>query len=204
MRKPEEIVKEKLLLVEGNDQRNFFFAFLKHIGLEEYVQVMNFGGVNELKDYLPPLVKMPGFRNVKSVGLVRDAENSEAGALQSVQSALQKVGLPVPPEVGAIAEGGHPLVGILILPGDGQPGMLETLINDTFSGTAIDKCIDVFFDCVEKSAAGSIRNEHKARAFAFLATTENARHSVGVAAKRGDLNLQHGTFARLRDFLNRL
>ena len=37
---PTEISKDKLLLVEGNDQRNFLEALLKHIGITDDIQIM--------------------------------------------------------------------------------------------------------------------------------------------------------------------
>lgn len=42
------------LLVEGNDQRNFFEAFAGHLGFHD-VQVRSFGGVDELGAFLEAL-----------------------------------------------------------------------------------------------------------------------------------------------------
>ena len=204
MNKPTAISKDKLLLVEGNDQRNFFEAFLSQIDIADDVQVMNFGGIGDLRKFLSALVKMPDFSDVQSVGLVRDAENSEVGAVQSVQSSLESAGLPIPTQAGVNGVDGHPRVGILILPGNGQPGMLETLVNRTFADTEIDNCISDFFVCVKKSATKSTYQKDKARTFAFLAVTPNAHHSVGVAAKQGVVNVQHGAFNEVRNFLRRL
>ena len=44
MPRAEEIKSEIQLLVEGNDQRNFFEAFIDHLSLEN-IQIQNFGGV---------------------------------------------------------------------------------------------------------------------------------------------------------------
>ena len=51
MPKPAEIELAVQLLVEGNDQRNFFEAFTSHLSIAN-VQVQNFGGVNQLSDFL--------------------------------------------------------------------------------------------------------------------------------------------------------
>ncbi len=83
-----EIKSEIQLLVEGNDQRNFFEAFIDHLSLEN-IQIQNFGGVRELRDFLDGLVSATGFRQiVQSLGIVRDAETSAGSAFQSVQSSL--------------------------------------------------------------------------------------------------------------------
>lgn len=39
------------LLVEGNDPRNFFQAFIQQQYLDYELQVRNYGGISELRDY---------------------------------------------------------------------------------------------------------------------------------------------------------
>ena len=113
-------------------------------------QIQNFGGVDELDNFLNLMVKMPGFHAVKMLGVVRDAETSAEGAFQSVQSSLRNAGLPVPERPGERA-GAAPAVNVLILPGEQSSGMLETLLCRTFANTAVDRCIDDFFKCFEEA-----------------------------------------------------
>ena len=61
MAQPKEITFRVQLLVEGNDQRNFFEAFIEHLSLAD-IQIQNFGGVNELRAFLLALANAPGFR----------------------------------------------------------------------------------------------------------------------------------------------
>ena len=187
------------LLVEGNDQRNFFEAFIEHLSLDN-IQIQNFGGVKELRGFLLALASAPGFREtVQSVGIVRDAETSAQDALQSVQSSLSNARLPMPNQPG-----GSPAVTVLILPGDNRPGMLETLLNETFANTPEEACINAFFECVEDASGVSIQRPHKARAQAYLATKPEPHLSVGVAAKRDYWDLDHDVFSRVRQFLRDL
>ena len=187
------------LLVEGNDQRNFFEAFIEHLSLDN-IQIQNFGGVKELRGFLLALASAPGFREtVQSVGIVRDAETSAQDALQSVQSSLSNAGLPMPNQPG-----GSPAVTVLILPGDNCPGMLETLLNETFANTPEEACINAFFECVEDASGVSIQRPHKARAQAYLATKPEPHLSVGVAAKRDYWDLDHDVFDQVRQFLRDL
>ena len=81
------------LLVEGKDAANFFEAVVKDMALRG-VQIQNFGGVNQLRGFLPGFVNVRNFSSVRRVGIVRDAEGSAASAFQSVQSSLSNVGLP--------------------------------------------------------------------------------------------------------------
>ena len=49
------------LLVEGNDPRNFFEAFIEHLALAD-IQIQNFGGVSELGGFLRAFVTRQVFR----------------------------------------------------------------------------------------------------------------------------------------------
>ena len=200
---PTGLSRPKQLLVEGNDQRNFFEAFAAHLGFTDGLQIIDFGGVGDLRGVLAAFVKMPDFRSVASVGIVRDAEGSESDAFRSVQSSLENANLAVP---AAIVEpvGEDPRVAVLVLPGDGNPGKLETVLCRSFAGDDTDRCIDEFFRCVEDLPGASIADPDKARAFAYLATTGSPHHSVGVAAKAGVWDLDHPAFDGIRNFLNGL
>ena len=203
MPEPNTIESRIQLLVEGNDQRNFFEAFIDHLSLAD-IQIQNFGGVTDLRPFLSILVKRSGFREtVQSVGIVRDAETSAQAAFQSVQSSLENAGLPVPNQPERRA-GSSPAVTVLILPGDNSPGMLETLLNETFANTPEEACINAFFECIEDSSGVPIQRPHKARAQAYLATKPEPHLSVGVAAKRDYWNLNHPVFNRVRQFLTAL
>ena len=200
---PTGLSRRKQLLVEGNDQRNFFEAFARHLGLTDALQICDFGGVNELRRFLAAFAKMPDFGSVRSVGIVRDAEVSEDAAFRSVQSSLANADLPVPAAVGEPAEE-NPRVAALILPGGGNPGMLETVLCRTIGDRDVNRCIDDFFECVEQLPDQAIDNPDKSRAFAYLTTRRNPHHSVGVAAKAGAWDLDHAAFDDIKDFLNGL
>lgn len=203
MPKLTEIKSETQLLVEGNDQRNFFEAFIDHLSLEN-IQIQNFGGVSELRDFLEGLVSATGFRQiVQSLGIVRDAETSAGSAFQSVQSSLRNAELSVP-DSPAKRTGISPAVTVLILPGDNRTGMLETLLCESFADTSVDHCIDDFFTCVENLLNVSIKNPDKARAHAYLTTKPDPHFSVGVAAKKDYWDLDHRVFGNVRDFLQRI
>ena len=196
---PKEIKSAIQLLVEGNDQRNFFEAFTSHLSIAN-VQIQNFGGVNQLRDFLEGLVSATGFQTVQSLGIVRDAETSAGGAFQSVQSSLRNVALTVP-DSPAESTGASPAVTVLILPGDNRQGMLETLLCESFADNPVEECIDDFFKCVESLPDVSINNPDKARARVYLTTKPKPHFSVGVAAKNDYWNLDHSVFSTVRDFL---
>ena len=205
---PVGIRREVQLLVEGKDERNFFEAFAEHLGLGN-VQIQVLDGKDNLREFLETLAGTTDFGKVKRIGIVRDADESAARAFQSVLTSLRNVNdvfgssgaaFPVPDRPGKLA-GGRPSVNVLILPGDGGGGMLETLLCRTFAGAGVDRCIDAFFRCAEQAARRPIPRPDKARAHAYLATTRDPHHSVGVAAKAGCWDLDHGAFDGVRNFL---
>ena len=199
---PKRIDRDVQLLVEGNDERNFFEAFVRHLGLAAAVQIQVFDGKDQLREFLPALAGATGFRDVKSVGIVRDADDSAGAAFQSVRNWLTIAELPAPdrPEERA---GERPSVSVLILPGSGDNGMLETLLCRTFAGTAVDRCIDGFLRCVEESGR-PIHRPDKARARAYMATTHDPHVSVGVAAQKSHWSIDHAAFDGVRRFLRSL
>ncbi len=197
---PARIASAVQLVVEGNDQFNFFGAFVEHLSLTD-IQVQNSGGVSELRAFLAAIAAEPGFGEwVERLGIVRDAEADADGAFESVRHSLRNAGLPTPEWPGELAEG-RPAVAALVLPGGGRAGMLETLVCESFAGDPVDHCIDEFFDCVGYEV---FRNPYKARVFAYLTTTAEPRHSVGVAALRGQWDLDHSAFDGVRRFVEEL
>ena len=198
---PERIDQDVQLLVEGNDERNFFEALMEHLGLAN-VQIQVLDGKDGLRDSLVTLAGVTGFGSVTSIGIVRDADDSADAAFQSVQTSLRNAEFPAPdrPEESA---GEALVVSVLILPGGGNNGMLETLLCRTFAGTAVDGCIDGFFRCAEESGR-PIHRPDKARARAYLATTRDPHLSVGVATKRRHWELDHAAFEGVRRFLTSL
>lgn len=204
MPRPTRVESEIQLLVEGNDQRNFFEAFIEHLSIP-HVQIQNFGGIRELGSFLLALRNAPGFGGaVKSVGIVRDAELSASSAFDSVLSSLKGAGLDLPerPEIPSL---GTPSICVLLLPGANKPGMLETLLCETLRGTPEESCIDSFFQCIAAAKLPAIKRLDKAKAWAYLTTKPDPHHSVGVATKKGYWgDLDQPLFSDICSFLKTL
>lgn len=191
------------LLVEGNDMKNFFEAFSKHLDRGPEVQIHNFGGGSDMAGHLAALVNAPGFeRIVQSIGIVRDAERNAKNTFQSVQTALRKANLPVPAASEARVAG-KPAISVLILPGGNRPGMLETLLCESIEQDASKDCIDAYFHCLDAKGI-DVKRPDKARARVYITTKPDAHVSVGVAAKKNYWTFEHGAFAHVRKFLTGL
>ncbi len=144
-----QIEAARQLLVEGRDAERFFQALLKTTGILD-LQIQNFGGVNELHGFLKALAKTGGFKEkVRSLGVIRDAQDDPTAAFQGVCGALRNAGLPVPHRPETAADG-TPRVSVLILPRPDRPGMLETICLEAVTDRPIIKCIEQYFACIEK------------------------------------------------------
>lgn len=198
MAQPTMIEKPIQLLVEGKAEQNFFEAFARHLGFQDKPQIQEFGGADGLPGFLQGFVKSPGFDSVTSIGIVRDADESAEAARRSVEASLNNAGLPAPGD----DEGDRaPAVHVLILPDGEEPGMIETLLCRSVAEDAVMTCVNEFFECVGGLPDVDIRNPHKSRAQAYLATRPTPGVSVGVAAKMGYWPFDHDAFAEVRDFL---
>lgn len=140
------IDREVQLLVEGRDEVNFFSALVDFHNIDP-VQIQNLEGKDKLRKFLAALRRAPGFETVRSLGVVRDADESPASAFQSVRDSLRNAGLPAPNRAGE-RSGEAPAVTVFILPGDNRPGMLETLLRESFAGGPEDRCVEEYLACV--------------------------------------------------------
>lgn len=200
---PNRLEFRRQLLVEGRDQWNFFQALISHMNIDD-IQIQDFGGVNDLTGFVMNLVEMGEFNDsVESMGIVRDAEVSATSAFQSVQSSLDRAGLPIP-DRPMEPTNSLPSISVMILPDDHSPGMLETLLCRSFAGSGLDSCIDSFFECIQDELGYGPHRPEKARAHAYIATRRDPHVSVGVAAQRSYWDLDHAVFDGVRSFLRSL
>ena len=96
------ISKPYLILCEGLDECNFLCWFLNSKELHDdkrfsrIIQIIDFGGIKELTEKLAIIKNIEGYENVSRILIIRDAETNAEAAVKSIQSALDKNGLPVP------------------------------------------------------------------------------------------------------------
>jgi hypothetical protein len=197
------ITHQKLLLVEGITPFYFFLALLRHLGLQNEIEVRNFGGISDLHQALKLLVATPGFPNVTSIGIVRDAETDALSSFDSVCSSLRAARLSIPSDMLEIAPG-TPTISVLILPDCANPGMLENLCLQAVSTDLSIPCIDQYFDCLQQQGIETPNNLPKAQVQAFLASRERPGLLLGEAAQAGFIPWDAPAFDQLKQFLRTL
>ena len=113
-----KVEKDRLLLVEGNDEKSLFEEILLKSGIDD-LQVYDAGGKDRFPGRLEALLADARVRNVniRSVGIERDADDDAAQAYRSVCNALKQNELVAPPQTEVLSSG-SPRVAILILPGN--------------------------------------------------------------------------------------
>lgn len=195
-----EIKKPKLLVVEGREEQMFFEALNQHLGLKK-IQIMPIGGKEKLRGNLKALVRSPGFPQVVSLAVVRDADEDPDGAFQSVRDALQAAGLPTP-EKAFEPVNENPRVAVLILPKADRSGMLEDLCLEAVVQDPAMECVERYFQCLQEKDLTLPHNISKAKVQVFLASRPKAGLRLGEAAQAGYWPWDAEAFHQVKNFLS--
>ena len=193
-----EIKQPKLLLVEGADAYYFFIWACQAFGVND-VQVMDFGGVKDLTSYLKTLSMLPGYEDVTTLVIARDAENDPLSAIDSVKNSLKKASLAVPRHPFRFA-GQAPKVAFMILPGfetndTGKqapiPGTLEDLCWHIVKDSSIFECVELYVQCLQNKGS-QITRLHKTKLHSYLSGKNNfVGLKIGEASKAGAWDWTH-------------
>jgi hypothetical protein len=198
----------KQLLVEGRTAEILFRELAEHLSLTD-MQVRDYGDINNLTDYLRTFSRLPGFvEKVRSLGVIRDAEDKPASAaFESVCSSLGVANLPIPSQLGTIS-GELFRTGVFILPNCVDRGMLEDVCLESVGNEAENKiklrCVDGFFECIEKQNLALPKNLTKARTWVFLSSQDVSDPQVGRAAQKRIWLWDNVAFKPIKIFLEEL
>ena len=196
------LTEPKLLLGEGKDEVRLFQALLSHLAITD-VQCLDYGGKSKLAGFLNTLPTAPGYRDVVSLGVTRDADDSAAGAFSSACAGLRAAGLLEPGAPGVLAAG-KPSVCVMILPGTAT-GALEDLVLASLDDDACMSCVTAFFQCAQTTADHfPTSSESKARLHAWLALQTVPDKRLGEAAQAGMFDWTRPAFSELVSFVQRL
>lgn len=198
------IEKQKLLIVEGRDEEEFFGALLKKLGIND-IQVVGVGGKTLIKTELGVLKDDPLFvQRVISLGIVRDADSDAKAAFQSVQKALKDAGLPYPRKIIAPVQG-PPKVTVMILPPNQKKGALEDLCLKAVNDDPAMFCVDQFFECLDARGSGRPTKDFaKAKTRVFLSSRKDPTLTLGLAAGKGYWPFDTRVFNSIEKFLKSL
>ena len=197
-----QITKNKILIVEGRDEENFFEAYFEdHLSISD-IQILPIGGKTLLPDNLEVLVKDSNFiSNVQVLAIIRDADNNANSAFQSVCAALKKSKLPIPNAPLQVVDG-NPMVNVMIMPPGSSSGKLEDLCLQSVSSDPALPCLHSYFSCLQVIPGFSMPQDiSKAKVHAFLSSRIESDLRLGEAALASYWPFGNAVFDPLKNFI---
>ncbi len=211
-----KIRKQHLILCEGRDAEEFLIAYLNSDALSDIpsfsndFQVMDFGGNENLSNYIELLKNMEGFEQIKTILIIRDAERNTTNSIKQIQATLQKSGLPVP-EVTYCWQGETLKIGFLLFPtcdSTVQIGTLEDLclsiLKEHNSQVIINEIVD-FMKNLENNYNRTFPHEFKTKLHSYFSITDDfVSMKIGEAARAQAFDWNHENLAPLKNFLMKI
>lgn len=195
MNEPLSISHPKLLIGEGVEELRLFNALVKHLGLAQDIQVMQYGGKPKLGAFLRTLRATHGFTQVRSLGITRDADDSAQNAHQSVETLAANAGFPE-----------NLNIRILALPGAGRGGALEDLCLEAVNTQRVWPCVEELITCRIRVLGAWPDDDAlaKAKVHAWLSTQHRPELRLGDAAADGLVPFEAPAFVEFVAFVRSL
>ncbi|MBF0565857.1 MAG: hypothetical protein HQK89_11485 [Nitrospirae bacterium] len=201
------IDKKKLLVVEGPDAYWFSIWACREFGVEG-IQVLDFGGIRQLRQYLKTLPLVTGYNDVgvETIVIARDAETDQNAAIASVKGALKDAGFAVPASPLEFTNGAPRTAYYLFSQSSEtstspQPGTLEDLCLDTIDDPDVLGCVDRYLECLKAESRNTPRL-HKSRLHAYLSgKDEFVGMKIGEAAKANAWNWNHDRLKQYKQLI---
>lgn len=124
---------------------------------------------------------------IRGVLIVADAKDCPKKTFDDICDQIKRAGkFSIPTRQGEIATGeeGHPAIGVILLPGDGKPGSLETLYVRALSARhrSAARCVEAFLSCGNIDITGwNVEKQAKARFQCLVAATNREDPSKSAA-----------------------
>jgi len=201
------IEKPVAVAVEGLD---FFYTLLNQLkdapDLQD-VQLWDFMkiGRGKLSRWLSMFKTQEGFEDrVRAVGVIRDAEGNAAGMADSIKSAFEDNGFPVPDGPMAVTSG-RPAVGFLLTPHGADSGCLEHAVLQAASPDLPMHCVEKYLDCIENGSIHPNPNwRAKMKVHALIEAGENPASTLSESVSAGLWDMEHAALRVMLDFIRKL
>jgi hypothetical protein len=114
---------------------------------------------------------------IRAILIAADAAQDETSSFRHITNQIQTIpnfGIPTALGQPAASHHGRPPVGVLLVPGDGRPGGLETLCVDAFreQQSQVCTCMEAYLECPPIDLSGwTPENQDKARLQCLIAAT---------------------------------
>lgn len=134
---------------------------------------------------------------METFAVIRDANGDAKAVFNSIKDILKKQNLNPPDRVNKFSES-VPKIGVFIMPGRSEEGMLEDLCLSTVKDNPIMQCVDVYMDCISKIG---VYPKNLTKAQSFWAAMPKIAKSVGLGAQMGYWNFDSEVLVELKAFI---
>ena len=207
-----KILKSYLILCEGRDAEGFLIKYLNSEALAQDkrysndIQVFDFGGNDDICNFLMNLRNMDGFDRVTSMAIIRDAEKDYAKACNEVSRSLKKSGFVSVEQCGTWVDDDAGLrIGFMLFPLNNNNGTLEDLclrILSEKNSKNILSSIDEFLENMETTHGRIYRRKHKNRLYTYFSSSdEYVTKPLGLASSAGAFDWGSVELEPLKRFL---
>ena len=207
------IVKQHLILCEGRDAEEFLIAYLNSAALKDHdffsneIQVMNFGGNEDLYAYLSVLQNMEGFHDIKSLLIIRDAETNARAAIDQIITPLRATGFDCPDKPYVWGDG-KIKTAFLLFPtcsADVTEGTLEDLCLSILRESNHEEIlveIDSFMVTLENHYKRKFPHKFKTKLHTYFSVTDDyISLKIGEAARAHAFDWTHPNLVPLKEFI---
>lgn len=207
-----QIVKKYLILCEGRDAEGFLINYLESKELAQDprfsndIQVLDFGGNEDLSNFLMTLKNMDRFDQVTNMAIIRDAEKDYEKACREIVKSLNKCGFVSPEQCCTWAADNTGLrVGFLLFPLNGNAGTLEDLCLHILSeknNRNVLSFVDTFLSEMESTFERSYHRKHKNILHTYFSSTDKyVTMPLGMASRAGAFDWGCDELEPLKRFL---
>ncbi len=200
---PVQIEKERLLLVEGKDEVEFFNAFFNHLNIDD-IQVFDVLGKTNFRENIKLLAMSPNVEIIQKIGAVRDADTNAHAAFSSLKDGFELADWK-PTDIPYIFSSQTPSIGIFIMPGAEQnSGMLEDLCLESLNEEPALECVEDYINCIESLREERLNKLSKRKILTYLSGQQEFVNALGLAAQKHIWNFDAPAFDQLKTFLREL
>jgi len=186
--------ESKLFLAEGASEEGFIRKILEKHSDQQSV-VFCFAGLGDLSTVLKSISGVPGINNLKSLGLMLDAEVDFNARVSSVIGHFANHNITLPPgdvHNSRVSLHGSCRIGVYISPGAGSSGRIEDTALIEIQETKLWSCVDAYAKCIE-SALGK-EFDKKSIVQTYISTIKGDLCGLGRAFQANILNVAHTAY----------
>lgn len=199
-----------VLLCEGIDEKNFLIAYINYLltidSVFDNIEILNYGGIKDLNNYLKTISQQDKFENVKAMAIIRDGETNWSAAVQSLENSINNTGI----NKNLFSDMPYYLFPMQDDDGNWQNGTLEDLClsilnldsNDAFVNENTVRLSNLYIENLEDMNIVTFPRRHKNLLHAYFSGTDTyVDLKIGEAARAGAFDWCHQNLLQLSNFL---